>query len=279
MTLLSTLSTVLLALSSNQMHLTQDQQLAVLQEAQVAYENGVSLQTSDPVASKESFRRSADRFQILVNDGIENGRLWYDLGNAQLQVGEIGEAIGAYRSAQRYIPSDGRLAANLQYARSQVSNPIKNEGTTSILKRLAFWHDALPTQVRLSVGIVFWFGFWALISIRLFRNQSGVPGFKTASVVLGCAAIALVVSVGADIANQHQDHGVLTANEVIVRKGNGVNYAPMLKDPIHEGVEFDIIEQRPEWLHIKLPNGSTGWIQEEDAQIVTLDSKHSGKRI
>ncbi len=276
MTFLSTLTTLLLAFNSNQMHLTQEQQLAVLKEAQVAYDNGVSLQTADPVASKESFRRAAERFQILANDGIENGKLWFNLGNSQLQVGEIGEAIGAYRSAQRYIPSDGRLTANLQYARSKVSNPIQGKDTASILKRIAFWHDTLPTQVRLAIGIIFWLGFWSLVSVRLFKT---IPGFKTTSIVLGCAALALGVSVGADVVDQHQDQGVLTANEAIVRKGNGVNYAPMLKDPIHEGIEFDIIEHRHDWLHIKLPNGSTGWIEKEDAQIVTLDSKHSGKRI
>jgi hypothetical protein len=268
MTLLTTLTSCFLAFSSNQLHLTHEQQVEVLKEAQLAYDNGVSMQTSDPVASKESFRKSAERFQILVDDGIENGKLWFNLGNAQLQVGEIGEAIAAFRSGQRYIPSDGRLTANLQYARSLVSNPIKGEAATSILKRLAFWHESLPTQVRLTIGLIFWFGCWSLVCTRLFRV---VPGFKTASISLGCAAIALGVSVGADIADQHQNHGVLIVEEAIVRKGNGVNYSPMLKDPIHEGIEFDIIEQRPYWLHIQLPNGSTGWIQKEDAQIVTLD--------
>jgi tetratricopeptide (TPR) repeat protein len=270
MTLIPAIATFIIALSSNQVHLTDEQQLAVLQEAQVAYDNGVSLQTADPVASIESFRRSADRFQLLIHDGVKNGKLWYDLGNAQLQSGEIGEAIAAYRSSQRYIPSNGRLTANLKYARTRVANQIKSENTASIFTRLAFWHEALPTQVRLVIGIIFWFSCWTLISVRLFRS---IPGFKTASISLGCAAIALGLSVGADIVDQHQDHGVLTANEVIVRKGNGVNYAPMLKDPIHEGIEFEIIEQRPDWLHIKLPNGSTGWIQEEDAQIVSLDPK------
>ncbi|MDP7006308.1 MAG: hypothetical protein QF718_08885 [Phycisphaerales bacterium] len=268
MTLLSSTVVLLLTFSSGQIHLTNEQQAAVLQEAQAAYNNGVSLQTSDPVASKESFRRSAGRFQILVDDGIENGKLWYNLGNAQLQAGEVGEAIAAYRSGQRYIPSDGRLKANLRYARSIVSNPIKGEDTSSIMKRLAFWHEALPTHVRLTIGIIFWFTFWSIISIRIFRM---IPGFKTASVAFGSVAIAFGISVGADLISQHQDHGVLIASEAIIRKGNGMNYAPMLKNPIQEGVEFEIIEKRPDWLHIKLPNGSTGWIQEENVQIVTLD--------
>ena len=266
MTLLTTITLALLA-STSPLRLTSEQQTAVLQEAQIAYDNGIALQTADPVASKEAFRKSTERFQILVDDGIENGKLWYNLGNAQLQTGEIGKAIAAYRSAKRYTPSDGRVGPNLKYARSLVTNPISGESVTSLFSRLAFWHNDLPTQVRLTFCILFWCICWGLVTTRLFR---AVPGFKTASITIGCASIALGISVGADILDQHQDHGVLTANEVIVRKGNGENFAPMLKDPLHEGIEFEVIEQRPDWLHIKLPNGTTGWIQKDDAQIVSL---------
>ena len=255
---------------SPDIHLTREQQIAVLSEAQAAYDHGVTLQTADPVAARESFRRSVERFQILVNDGVENGRLWYDLGNANIQAGEIGEAIAAYRSAARFIPSDGRLKANLQHARSLVQDPIKNTTTTTLLKRLAFWHESLPTQVRLLLGILAWSTCWVLITVRLFRE---IPGFKSITTGLGLFAIAMGISVGAHIADQHQNHGVLTASEVIIRKGNGTNYAPMFSQPIHEGVEFQIIEQRPNWLHILLPNGSKGWIHEDDAQIVSLDTK------
>ena len=266
---LATIAMCILAYSGNLMQLTDKQQRAVLQEAQVAYDNGVSLQTADPVASKEAFRRSADRFTILTTYGIENGKLWYDLGNAQLQAGNIGKAIAAYRSGQRYIPSNGRVEANLQYARSLVAQTNNGESKKSILKRLAFWHDSLPTQVRLTIGVLFWFGCFSLLTVRLFRI---IPGFKTASITLGCAALALGISVGADIVDQRQDQGVLISNDTIVRKGNGMQYLPTLQEPLSEGVEFEIIEMRPDWLHIKLQNGSTGWIQKQDAQIVSVDA-------
>jgi len=138
MTLLTTLTYLLLTVSASQMRLSDDQKLAVLHEAQIAYENGIELQTADPVASKDSFRRAANRYQVLVDDGVENGMLWYNLGNSQLLSENIGEAIVAYRMGQRYIPSDGRLTANLQFARSLVANSVKKENTISILRRLAF---------------------------------------------------------------------------------------------------------------------------------------------
>ena len=265
-----TLPTLLcvLAYSSPDVHLTHTQQIEVLEEAQSAYDHAIQLQTADPVASKESFRRAANRYQLLVDDGVENGKLWYDLGNAQLQSGEIGEAIAAYRFAQRYMPSDARLQVNLEHARSRVVNQMNIENSTTMLKRLAFWHKTLPTKIRLTIGLVFWFACWALVAIRFFII---IPGFKTASVTLGIAALALGVSVGADIADQHTDHGVLTAIEVIVRKGNGMNYAPMFQEPLHEGTEFDILGHRSDWLHIRLPNGTEGWIRGDDAKVVTLD--------
>jgi hypothetical protein len=257
--------TMLCVFSSAEMRLTPKQQATVLHEAQTSYDSGVSLQSADPVAAKESFRRSANRFQVLVNDGVVNGRLWFNLGNANVQAGEIGKAIAAYRSAQHYIPSDGRLQANLMHARTLVDNPIIGTTKRTFLDRLTFWHYTLPTSVRLGFGMMCWFAFWGLVGVRIFK---GIPGFKSALCFLGFFSIVLSVSVGLDIATQHLQHGVIVNDEVIVRKGNGVNYAPLFKEPIHEGVEFEIIEQRPEWLHILLPNGSKGWVEESSALLV-----------
>lgn len=259
------LMTTICLFSFADMQLTPEQQITVLHEAQTAYDSGVSLQSADPVAAKESFRRSANRFQVLVNDGIVNGRLWFNLGNANVQSGEIGRAIAAYRSAQKYMPSDGRLQANLTHARTLVDHPISDTRKKTFLKRLAFWHDTLPTSARLGLGMVCWVAFWGLMSVRIF---TGIPGFKTASCLLGFSSIVLSVSVGIDIADQELQHGVIVHEEVIVRKGNGENYSPLFKEPIHEGVEFEIIEQRPDWLHILLPNGSQGWVEESAALLV-----------
>ncbi|MDP7008716.1 MAG: hypothetical protein QGI78_04000 [Phycisphaerales bacterium] len=259
---------IVLLTSAADLQLNPAQQEAVLQEAHVAYGTGVSLQTADPVAAKESFRRSAERFEVLVDDGIENGRLWYNLGNAHLQAQEVGKAIAAYRVAKRFLPSDGRVRANLQHARSLVKNAISNSDRKSSLQLLAFWHTSLPTNARLVLAMTCWSIFWGVLCVRFFIP---LPGFKSASVISGIGAIALGVSVSIDLADTHNDEGVLVSNEVIVRKGNGDSFAPMFQEPLYEGVEFTIIEQRTDWLHILLPNGSSGWIQEVDAQVVSLD--------
>ena len=62
--------------------------------------------------------------------------------------------------------------------------------------------------------------------------------------------------------------GVITTNEVVARQGDGVNYTSSFKEPLHEGTEFDLLEQRPGWLHIRLSDGSKGWITEGSAELI-----------
>ncbi len=205
---ITTLFCILALASPAELHLSHEQQISVLSEAQGSYDSAIQLQTSDPVASKELFRRSANRFQLLVDDGIDNGKLWYNLGNAQLQAGKIEDAIAAYRSSQMYMPSDARLSTNLEYAETLVSNTKETNDATSILQRITFWHATLPTQARLTLGVIFWVACWALLALRFFRV---IPYFKTATITFGCLALILGASIVADSANQQAEQGVITS--------------------------------------------------------------------
>ena len=94
--------------------LTDQQRQTVLAEAQQSYEDGVALLRTDPISARERFRAAAHRFQRLLDEDIENGRLYYNLANAQLQSNDLGLAILNYRRAQRLIPADQRLESNLR---------------------------------------------------------------------------------------------------------------------------------------------------------------------
>ena len=62
--------------------------------------------------------------------------------------------------------------------------------------------------------------------------------------------------------------GVITAKEIIARHGDGQNYSPSFKDPLHAGTEFDVLKNRPGWLHIKLFDDSDGWIPNSAAGLI-----------
>lgn len=53
--------------------------------------------------------------------------------------------------------------------------------------------------------------------------------------------------------------------QTIARKGNGPSYEPAFKEPLGEATEFRLVEQRGDWLLIRLPGGGEGWIEQKAA--------------
>jgi hypothetical protein len=244
--------------------LTPDQRLQLLVEARTAYTEGIDALRSDPVAAATAFGSSAQRYRQLVDDGIVNGQLLYNLGNAHLQKGDVGEAILAYRAAEQLIPGDPRLAHNLEYARSLRHDHIAASGRRQLADALLVWHRGSATQTRFGVFVAGYAVFWIVLTVNLFAPR--VAWRWTAG-----AAAVLWLATGVSLAVEHlapDRQGVIVADEVIVRKGNGEGFAPLFEQPLHEGVEFHLIEQRAGWLHVELDNGSSGWIPADQAGLI-----------
>lgn len=249
--------------------LTRDQQVKILEEAQSKYDEGASLLRTDPESADALFRRSADRFQLLVDSGIINGDLYYDLGNAYFQSGDLGQAIANYLRAQQLRPNDPRIEANLDHARTLVRPQVMQEGSDALLQRLMFWHHGWPMQWRLIIFAIMWIALWVFILIRIFRSYSG---FLWMSGVTAILAITFGISTFMSITGTNSwRQGVLIHDEVVVRKGNADSFSPQFDEPVNQGLEFRVLEERPDWLHIELNNGQSGWIPKSDAEIISRE--------
>lgn len=245
--------------------LTRSQQIEILDEANRAFDRGAEVRGSNSADATAAFREAADRFQLLVDSGVQNGKLYYNLGNACFESGQIGRAILNYRRAQKLIPGNGRLEHNLQYARSLRRNQIEVAGQRAFLQTLFFWHYSTSLGARYRAGLAFFVLFWLMALARSY-----LPGFPWRYALVPAAALwlALGVSVGADLLLDHRAEGVILADNVVVRKGNGERFDPQFKQPLYEGLEFILVEQRREWWCIELPDGKTGWIRADQAELL-----------
>ncbi|MCZ6837035.1 MAG: hypothetical protein O7G85_14760 [Planctomycetota bacterium] len=260
---------------ANAPSLDESQRLAVLAEAQQAYEQGVMILRDDPLGARVLFNSSADRFQLLVDDGVDNGRLFYNLANARLQANDLGQAILNYRRAQQYIPGDERVESNLVFARSLVRSRIATSGQQALLDTLFAWHHATSTQARFIGFSVCYLAFWGILFARLFHSGRF---WRYPLLAMALGWIGLGISVGADLwSPSSDDDGVIVADDVVVRKGNGEGFEPQFEEPLYQGVEFEQLERRADWMQIRLPDSSTGWIRIDQAAMIDQSASINGK--
>ena len=236
-----------------------------LSSALQAFDRGSALLNDAPDEALMAFRQAGDKFQAVVDAGIDNGKLYYNLGNTHLRLGEIGAAIADYRRAQRLTPDDQRLIANLRFARSLTRNHIKPSGKRTFLQTVFFWHYSWPLGARRTAAMIGYGLFWLLLAVRALS-----PRAKVGYAAFVCLAlwVAVGASVAIDLPSQTGlTEGVLVTDDVVVRKGNGEGYDPQFRQPLHEGVEFEVVEHRGGWLHIALPDGNQGWVHEREVEL------------
>ncbi|MEE9294911.1 MAG: tetratricopeptide repeat protein [Phycisphaerae bacterium] len=239
--------------------------LVLLSEALESFDRGSALLNTAPDDALAAFREARDKFQVVVDAGIENGRLYYNLGNAHLRLGEIGKSIADYRRAARLTPDDEQLKANLRFARSLRRDQIAVSGKRALLQTVFLWHYSLPLRTRLAAAVAVYGLFWLLLAVRVLA-----PRVRLGYVTLLCLVlwVGLGTSAAVDLPSQGAlTEGVLTANDVVVRKGNGEGYDPQFKQPLHEGVEFKIVERRGGWIHIELDDGNRGWVRQHEVEV------------
>lgn len=247
--------------------LTRSETLDLFNEGKAFFHEANDLAVKDPKVARELYRESVMRFERIVKEGeIENGKLYYNIGNAYFRMKDIGRAILNYRRAEQYIPNDPNLQQNLEYARSRRADRIDTPQKKRILKTLFFWHYDISSRTR---AVIFAFCFatlWLSAAIRLFVRKSFLIRLV---LIQGILSAMFLGSLLVEVAHRHRVRsGVVVAGEVVARKGDSKTYEPSFKEPLHAGTEFVLAEDRGEWRHIKLVDGRTCWVQSKAVELV-----------
>ena len=249
--------------------------LAAIIAAEQAYERGAELLPTKPEEAKLAFEKAAAEYSWVAKQGVRNAGLHYNLANALLQSGDRGGAILEYLRARDLAPADARIAANLAYARTLVPGRPAMGQDPSLVDRLATWWHVVPMPVRATIAAVAWIGFWILLAWRLTRSRAGTPHegagvlwrYVAAAMLLAAAVAGFTIAV--DLAEQRDEaRGVVMADGVVVRKGNGDGFERAIEQTLSSGVEFRAIERRPGWVLIRLGDGLGGWVPERSVGFV-----------
>ncbi|MFO4987118.1 tetratricopeptide repeat protein, partial [Salmonella enterica subsp. enterica serovar 1,4,[5],12:i:-] len=88
----------------------------ILAEATARYEAARQSAQTDSADAKEAFADAALKYQLLVDSGVRNAGLYFNLGNAYLEGGATGRAIANYERALRLEPTNGAARMNLAFA-------------------------------------------------------------------------------------------------------------------------------------------------------------------
>lgn len=238
------------------------------------FQQAVNSKISNSEEARSFYEDSLLRF-MQISEGVQNGKLYYNIGNIYFQLGDMGRAILSYRKAALLIPGDRNLKENLLAARSERVDVLDVKEGTRILESIFFLHYNLSGASKAVLfGVVFAFA-WIFGAFLLLKARLSVSLFRIFLISTIIFSSVAVISLGSLVIDtmelRYHPGGVITADAIIARKGDGLSYSPSFKEPLHSGLEFTLINERPGWYYIELNDNTRTWIPHNAACIVQLD--------
>jgi len=223
------------------------------------FQEANELSGNKPEEAKTLYEKSAMRFERIVREGgVENGKLYYNIGNAYFRADDLGRAILNYRKAEQFNPNDANVQQNLEYARGRRKDALGEQVDKRVLKTLLFWHYDFSFGQRFVLFSIVFVGLWIAAAARLFVRRPFLRWIIAITVGLSLVLAASLIIESLTIRNQRP--GVVVAEEVTARKGDSESYEVSFQEPLHAGAEFLLVEERNKWVQVELPDGRRCWL-------------------
>ncbi len=210
-----------------------------------------------------AFEEAAAAFDRVAAAGIDNAKLFYNLGNAHLKAGDLGRAVLWYERALRLAPGAPDLRFNHAYALSLVKDEREGKGA-AIYQVLFFWRYRLGRRTVQWIAIGLNAGFFLLLSIRLLRGKRPLKG-------LGHVGLALCLLFAATALYNHYEsrqvrYGVILPEAVSVRSGLSESATELFT--LHAGTRVRVERERDGFFRIFFEAGKIGWVRADGVGII-----------
>jgi tetratricopeptide (TPR) repeat protein len=203
------------------------------------------------------FSAAQRAYTQVVDSGVEDARLFYNLGNSHFKLQELGAAILWYERAYRLDPRDEDIAANLLFANQVKADRDEDKNENAVIQ-FAINFFFFPTLSELSLLFaVGWLGVFALGFWRLLVAT------------LACGGTSLACGSWFALRSYQQagtQSAIVLARSVTARSAPDMGQTEVFS--MHEGTKVSVVRSEGKWVLVRLQNGLGGWVLAEQIEII-----------
>ncbi len=214
------------------------------------------------------YPQAIESYRKIIETGMINGAVFYNLGNAYFKDNQLGRAILSYERARRLLPRDPDVSANLALANQLTADKITTN-QSSLWGRVAGWLMRSLNIAELTRGTFLLYLITAIMAVAAIWAQEDKLRRR---LLLGCLIFGVFFAFSAaSLGTSIYQHRVLRwaialEPSIDARSGPGHEYTKIFA--LHEGTKIRIRQEREGWLLISLPNALGGWIPKESAEVI-----------
>ncbi|TES91073.1 MAG: hypothetical protein E3J87_08595 [Candidatus Cloacimonadota bacterium] len=224
--------------------------------SKVDFSNDELFRSGNNLYKEGKYEESLENYKEIIDDGLVNGYLFYNLGNVYFRKGKIGYAILYYEKARKFLPRDREINDNLGFVKTNIQDRIEEKRAPFLLFILyVLLENFSLKEVTFIVSIIFSMTLICSILFFLKKNLHIIKNLSISFLVIlsfSCFLLALKLRI------VNMKSGIVLVEVVNVKSAPSEDAT--LEFVIHEGTEFQILESMKEFVKIRLKDGKSGWL-------------------
>ncbi len=208
---------------------------------------------------KKDFQTAIQKYEKLVESGIQHPILFYNLGNAYYHSGKKGLAIANYERTLELNPSFKPAQENLNKVLNETKRKLAIPQEPLWLKYLFIWHYGIHIKSTWIISVLFWFLGWLAIACFMWVKEK----YRKVMLISGIIFIIIGVlfCVSALVKVNSAPLGVIIDVEASVHITPSENSPSRFQ--LYEGDRVRVEQEEDNWTLISTVDNEKGWIKSD----------------
>lgn len=202
-------------------------------------------------------------YNRIIDNNIESGELYYNMGNAYFKTDDIASSILYYEKAKKLLPNDENIKYNLSIVNSMIVDKIDKVPELFYERWWNFFYNMLNTDSWAIFSLISFSLF--VITIGLFilsrKRSSRKLSFFIGMFFLFTTTTSTILAYQKYYLSIDHNEGIVFTSSITIKSSPTQNAVDLFV--IHEGTKVKIVDRIDNWVEIKIKNGSIGWLPEK----------------
>lgn len=210
------------------------------------------------------FNEAIVNYETILKSGKHSADLYFNLANAHYKLNHIAPSIFYYEKALMLSPNDSDIKNNLSFARNMTIDAIDHIPEVGISNQIDMLAKKLSFDDWAKITVILTVLFVILVISFYFTKSTAKKrlSFVAASLALISCGIVLALTYRTYDLEQNDHPAIIFAKESIVK--SEPNLRGEASFVLHEGTKVQILDSFEDWKKIRLTDGKTGWISDQD---------------
>ena len=199
------------------------------------------------------------KYDSILSNNIESHDIYYNLGNCYYKIGDWANAIWHYEKSLK-IDKNEKTIQNLALTNSKIIDKIEplpqifyKKWTISIIQLLS----TKSWQILALLCV------WIFLILRILILFTTYKKYKLSHLFFLTSILFLFIA-EFSYNNINKKEAIIFSSTVIVNSAPTSNSTDLFS--LHAGSKIKIIDKIGDWINIKLINGNTGWIKQNNCK-------------